>query len=156
MVLPKAESHSSVQIDTELATKAGVSDVDTHLKPLQEARVQRGMIAVWSGSVHQVPNKWLLCNGSCATGSCTPDLTDKFIRGCSSTEGCQKSGGAGRTPTTSSGQHSHDGSTKPHTLAIHEMPAHRRFACSVLETKARPCEASKGRTRNEKAIAVEF
>jgi len=39
--------------------------------------VPQGIIAAWSGSIDDIPDGWVLCNGQ----NGTPDLKDRFIKG---------------------------------------------------------------------------
>lgn len=64
--------------------------------------VPSGIITMWSGALNQIPLGWTLCDG---TGG-TPDLSDKFVLGATSTSkarvgniGPDGSGGSGLSPT---------------------------------------------------------
>ena len=37
--------------------------------------MEEGMIAMWSGKIEDIPNRWVLCDGA----NSIPDLRDKFI-----------------------------------------------------------------------------
>jgi len=67
------------------------------------ALIKTGTIIMWSGNVSNVPEGWLLCNGS----NGTPDLRDKFIVGA----------GAGYSVGATGGENSV-------TLSTGELPAH--------------------------------
>jgi len=72
-----------------------------------------GVIVMWSGSISDIPEGWILCDGE----NNTPDLRDKFIVGAS----VDKEGVALTTvknsPMKTGGEHEHK-------LSIDEMPAH--------------------------------
>jgi hypothetical protein len=46
------------------------------------AIIPHGVIAMWSGTLATIPSGWALCDGT----SGTPDLRDRFIYGCSTSE----------------------------------------------------------------------
>jgi len=72
-----------------------------------------GVIVMWSGSIADIPEGWILCDGE----NNTPDLRDKFIVGAS----VDKEGVAlttvKKSPMKTGGEHEHK-------LSIDEMPAH--------------------------------
>jgi microcystin-dependent protein len=74
--------------------------------------VPSGVIAMWSGSINNIPPGWALCDGT----NCTPDLRDRFIVGAGNIYDVNDTGG--------STQHNHGGNTANHTLTIAEMPSH--------------------------------
>lgn len=63
-----------------------------------------GIIAMWSGAIADIPDGWVLCDGT--NGS--PDLRDRFVVGA----GDEYSVGA-------------TGGEKKHTLTVSEMPSHQ-------------------------------
>ncbi|MCK5601256.1 tail fiber protein [Candidatus Pacearchaeota archaeon] len=67
-----------------------------------------GIIVMWSGNLNQIPNGWLLCNGTFGT----PDLRERFIRGTPDSVDPGDTGG--------SDEHTHDFTTLGHT---HTIPA---------------------------------
>jgi len=66
-------------------------------------RIPAGLIAMWSGSVNNVPSGWALCDGS----NGTPDLRDRFI------VGAGKSYNVGNT-----------GGSNTVTLNVNQIPSH--------------------------------
>lgn len=76
--------------------------------------IPQGVIVMWSGTKANIPTGWALCDGS----SGTPDLTDRFIMGVSSTYDINTTGGANNTTLTTAQLPSHThgfttGSTTP-------------------------------------------
>jgi len=71
--------------------------------------IPAGLIAMWSGSVANVPSGWALCNGS----NGTPDLRDRFIVGAGGSYDVGNTGGANSVTlnTNQMPSHSHSGST---------------------------------------------
>ena len=53
------------------------------LKPPMDWLIPKGMIMMWSGSVHSIPSGWHFCDGSTQNGIVTPNLSDKFVVGVS-------------------------------------------------------------------------
>lgn len=129
------------QSSTTSASSKAVNDLLTVIEP---DTVPTGLIAMWSGSIANIPAGWALCNG--ANG--TPDLQNRFVVGAGSTYGVGVTGGAdsvtltqaqipshthsissngGHSHTASSntaGNHSHSGSTNTtgshnHTISMH-------------------------------------
>ena len=45
--------------------------------PAPEPGVESGTIAIWHGTLANIPSGWVLCDGT----NSTPDLRDKFVRG---------------------------------------------------------------------------
>ncbi len=52
--------------------------------------IPAGVIVMWSGTLATIPSGWALCDGN----SGTPDLRDKFIKGCSAAQNPGATGGA--------------------------------------------------------------
>jgi len=91
--------------------------------------VPSGLIAMWSGSVDNIPSGWALCDGS----NGTPDLRDRFIVGAGGSYNVGDTGGA-NTVTLNTSQipsHSHgSGTLTTHTAGLHRhrYPALEEFA----------------------------
>ena len=69
-----------------------------------------GGIIMWSGSLNQIPDGWVLCNGQTSNGQKTPDLSGKFVVGYSASDSDYAIGKTG-------------GEAK-HRLLESEMPSH--------------------------------
>jgi len=65
--------------------------------------IPAGLICMWSGSSSNIPNGWVLCNGS----NNTPDLRDKFVLGAGNNYAVGATGGE-----------------KEVTLTVAQMPSH--------------------------------
>ncbi len=65
--------------------------------------VPTGMIAMWHGTIANIPTGWVLCNGS----SGTPDLREKFVRGAAASTEAGGTGGA----DTNTATHTYSGTT---------------------------------------------
>lgn len=74
--------------------------------------VPEGGIIEWSGSIANIPQYWVLCDGRFGT----PDLRDKFVIGAGLNYAVDATGG--------STIHSHTGTVGLHALTIEEMPNH--------------------------------
>lgn len=72
------------------------------------ANAMKGIIAIWSGAVAEVPFGWKLCDGN----NGTPDLRDKFVIGAALAYAPGATGGDTR--------HRHYGVADPHD---HQIPA---------------------------------
>lgn len=59
------------------ALEATLLGAQGNINDLSALIVPRGMIAMWSGAINQIPTGWALCNGQ----NGTPDLRDRFIVG---------------------------------------------------------------------------
>lgn len=88
--------------------------------PLSQTVIPPGLIVMWSGSIATIPSGWALCNGT----SGTPDLRDRFIIGAGGSRSPGATGGASSATTSSSGAHSHTGSTGGTALTEAQMPHH--------------------------------
>lgn len=91
----------AIYLEVELLSGAGISSQDGPMRPRQRLSgvpyavsaqavegesLLRGIIAMWSGQVENIPAGWCLCNGQpckAADGNwvSTPDLTGRFILG---------------------------------------------------------------------------
>ena len=69
-----------------------------------------GGIIMWSGSLNQIPDGWVLCNGQTSNGQKTPDLSGRFVVGYSASDSDYA---IGKT-----------GGEKTHRLLESEMPSH--------------------------------
>ena len=69
-----------------------------------------GGIIMWSGSLNQIPDGWVLCNGQTSNGQKTPDLSGRFVVGYSASDSDYAIGKTG-------------GEAK-HRLLESEMPSH--------------------------------
>jgi microcystin-dependent protein len=63
----------------ELGTnpKGAYDDVAARLTALAEAAIPAGLIAIWHGLLADIPDGWVLCDGT----NGTPNLLDKFVKG---------------------------------------------------------------------------
>lgn len=75
--------------------------------------IAKGMILMWSGNLSSIPNGWVLCDGS----NNTPDLSDRFILGCSLNNKIGTKGG--------NDQHTHSVSVGGVALNIKHLPPHQ-------------------------------
>lgn len=78
-----------------------ISRLETMINSVQT--IPSGMIMIWSGSQIDIPEGWVLCDGT----NNTPDLTDKFVLGAGGTYNIGDVGGEAT-----------------HTLTVEEMPTH--------------------------------
>ncbi|OHC96392.1 MAG: hypothetical protein A2792_00125 [Sphingomonadales bacterium RIFCSPHIGHO2_01_FULL_65_20] len=114
---PGTETVAGVlKISTEAQADAGL-DHQTAMPPdlvkrLIEAAMPAGFIGMWSGAIVDVPDGWLLCDGTAGT----PDLRNRFVVGAGDAYAVAATGGAL--------QHDHGGATDGHALTIGEMPSH--------------------------------
>lgn len=87
--------------------------------------VPYGAVIGFNGAVVDIPESWLLCDGSGGT----PDLRGSFILGAGGAFAVGASGGAATHTHTgivdSNGAHVHQGGSGPHALTIAEMPVHK-------------------------------
>lgn len=81
------------------------------------------LIAVWSGSVANIPAGWKLCNGSDGT----PDLRNKFIRGAYSDATRPPKGTGGAATHT----HTISSAGAAHTHTVSSEDSHRHFVTLV-------------------------
>lgn len=107
-----------VKLTTDELADAAVDD-ETAVTPAMVKRMidneLRHKIAIWSGTIVDIPAGWLLCDGT----NGTPDLTDCFVMGAG---GAYAPGDVGGTA-----QHNHDGTVGGHVLTEAQIPAHRHF-----------------------------
>ena len=79
-------------------------------------RIPPGLIAMWSGSVANIPSGWALCDGR----NGTPDLRDRFIVGAGGSYNVGNTGGSNTVTLTRSQIPSHS-----HTASIGRAGDHR-------------------------------
>lgn len=95
---------------SEKVHRHAISDI----MDLPDKVVPRGLIAMWSGFISNIPSGWALCNGQRVGGVQTPDLSGRFIVG--------YSGSVNSYRTIGSGPKSPSQFTV--TLSKENMPAH--------------------------------
>ncbi|MFO7923013.1 MAG: hypothetical protein R6U58_04910 [Bacteroidales bacterium] len=83
-------------------------DITNYLVPV-------GTIVMWSGAIEEIPDGWLLCDGT----EGTPDLRGRFIVGYDSEDGDYNVIGA-------------EGGSNTHTLTSGQMPEHNHTAATSL------------------------
>jgi len=92
--------------------------------------VPKGLIAMWSGSVTDVPVGWALCDGvertlPDGTKIIPPDLRDRFVVGAGKTYAKGVIGGSTVSTTSALGPHNHTGSiVGSTTLTVAQIPSH--------------------------------
>lgn len=84
-------------------------------KSVAVAGIPTGGIIMWSGAVANIPDGWLLCDGT----NSTPDLTDRFIVGAGGTYDPDDTGGEAT-----------------HTLTTAELPSHSHSNGSLATASA--------------------
>jgi len=86
-----------------------------------------GSLALWSGTLGNIPANWSLCNGEGGT----PNLVAKFIRGAPAATNPGTTGGAdshGHASMTSRGAHTHTLASKSHTHGTGGAGSHNHAA----------------------------
>ncbi|WP_338473090.1 hypothetical protein R4Z10_10400 [Niallia sp. XMNu-256] len=70
-----------------------------------------GIIVMWSGSINEIPEGWLLCDGT----NGTPDLRDRFVMGTNNDAEIGQTGGNNTIALTESqlAPHTHTGTSDP-------------------------------------------
>jgi microcystin-dependent protein len=71
----------------------------------------KGIIVMWSGSETDIPDGWVLCNGS----NNTPDLRGRFVLG------------SGQGVNLTNRELKQTGGTETHTLTVDELPPHNHL-----------------------------
>eukprot|EP01084_Bolivina_argentea_P316592 548822_1 len=89
-----------------------ISDLKNEIKQLKKQQMPTGCIIMWSGSIDNIPDGWLLCDGK----NKTPDLRSRFIIGASNEIAFKSTGGTK--------SHSHNIIVNGHALTVQEMPQH--------------------------------
>ena len=79
----------------------------------ESSGIPSGCIVMWSGAIANIPDGYVLCDGS----NSTPDLRDRFVIGAGNSHAVDATGGS-----TSVGAH---------TLTIAEMPSHTHSAAAT-------------------------
>lgn len=81
----------------------------------------KGIIAIWSGAIVDIPFGWKLCDGT----NGTPDLTDSFVRGAGKSYAPHyKAGSAAHCHVSSHGSHAHDLPSGPDIAAGSDFSHH--------------------------------
>lgn len=97
----------------------GLSDILNELNSKIEltVAVPSGMIMLWSGSKTNIPDGWVLCDGT----NNTPDLTDKFVLGAGKTYNIGDTGGEAA-----------------HILTVDEIPSHSHLLTRPQWSRTEP------------------
>jgi hypothetical protein len=89
-------------------------EIDTY------AGVPIGGIIMWSGDEKNIPDKWMLCDGSEPN---VPDLRNRFIFGAGKKHNAHATGGSHDATTEMAGRHNHTGKTGEVRLTRDQLPA---------------------------------
>jgi len=88
-------------------------------KTSSSADEDEGMIVLWDGTIGNIPEDWLLCDGS----NSTPDLRDRFIK-FANTSGEVGGTGGSNSHSHGGGSHSHSASSgHTHTVSGYPWPS---------------------------------
>jgi len=98
---PTAPTAAEGTNTTQIATTAFVTTATA-------SSVPSGVIVMWSGTVANIPNGWVLCNGS----NSTPDLRNRFVVGAGDTYAVDATGGSADAVVVS---HTHTDSGHTHS-----------------------------------------
>ena len=93
----------------ELTRLKTIQELTTQVSYLQSIAQPIGAIQLWSGSIPNIPNGWVLCNGS----NGTPDLRNRFVVGAGDQYSVNNTGGLKEVVLTEQQmpKHKHDAST---------------------------------------------
>lgn len=108
--------------------------------------IPRGLIAVWSGFIADIPSGWALCDGT----NGTRDLRDKFIIGARQDVGGVAISTIMGPPLQTGGStiHNHGATTGAHALTLAELPSHH------FDVMVNDATSSGGPTRYPETVAV--
>lgn len=113
------------KLSSHLGPQIGKSQVNSpHPKTKSEDILTAGLIAMWSGTESEIPDGWVLCDGT----NGTPDLRDKFIVGAGSAYNVGDTGGSDEVTLTTAQMPAHthnndfsiDSDSHKHTEEIRE------------------------------------
>jgi len=108
-----SSDHHSRYSDSEASNAAPVQSVNGSTGDVTVEGVPSGVIAMWGGSVSNVPNGWTLCDGT----DDTPDLRDRFVVGAGNQYSVDDTGGENSVQLSRSELPSHNhGYTKPKNI----------------------------------------
>ena len=110
-IADNAEADAGVNDATIMTPKKVKRRIDAAIA----AAIFPGFIAMWAGAIVDLPDGWLLCDGT----NGTPNLRDRFVIGAGHTYAVNDTGG--------DLNHTHDGAVAGHVLTEAEMPGHRHF-----------------------------
>jgi len=96
--------------------------------------VPSGLIAMWSGSVDNIPSGWVLCDGS----NGTPDLRDRFIVGAGGSYNVGDTGGANTVTLTTNQMPRHDHAAGALTTSTAGLHRHSHIAPEAFATASGP------------------
>lgn len=88
-------------VATLSASKRVGATVSVDIVP--QSGLPRGIIAMWSGLLADLPDGWALCDGGTYDGVLTPDLRDRFVKGTAAGSDPGATGGATSASYTPAG-----------------------------------------------------
>lgn len=119
----------------ELRLTAGaIETIATQITAIvEQAKIPRGIITMWTGATNAVPSGWALCDGN----NGTPNLKDRFIVGAGQSYGIGNTGGSiTQTPSVWTGAAGTGIQVAGTTLTEAQMPSHQH-AGSITAAESR-------------------
>lgn len=106
----------------EMATQIYTDTLAQATAIVEQAKIPRGIITMWTGATNAVPSGWALCDGN----NGTPNLKDRFIVGAGQSYGVGNTGGSiTQTPSVWTGAAGTGIQVAGTTLTEAQMPYHQ-------------------------------
>ena len=120
---------------------------------VEQAKIPRGIITMWTGATNAVPSGWALCDGN----NGTPNLKDRFIVGAGQSYGVGNTGGSiTQTPSVWTNAAGTGIQVAGTTLTEAQMPSHQHAGSIVAAKTTGSSSGGTGATKKPYDTTLSF
>ena len=137
----------------EMATQIYTDTLAQATAIVEQAKIPRGIITMWTGATNAVPSGWALCDGN----NGTPNLKDRFIVGAGQSYGVGNTGGSiTQTPSVWTGAAGTGIQVAGTTLTEAQMPSHQHAGSITAAESRNSARGGTGEIREAIKTSIAF